>query len=207
VRELFVKICGITNLKDALCSLESGADAVGFIFYDRSPRRVSVQAARQIVEQLPESITKVGVFVNPSARDVSTVYQHVKLTAIQVYGDQSDDELRKLGTSVIKAFRVGQDFDVEQLRKYSVDAFLLDSFVRGQVGGTGETFDWSIAKKAMEHGKVILSGGLKPENVEEAVRFVHPYGVDVCSGVEERPGKKDLKKVRDFIQRAKSSLK
>jgi phosphoribosylanthranilate isomerase len=204
VRELFVKICGITNLKDALCSLESGADAVGFIFYDRSPRRVSVQAARQIVEQLPESITKVGVFVNPSARDVSTVCQHVKLTAIQVYGDQSDDELRKLGTSVIKAFRVGQDFDVEQLRKYSVDAFLLDSFVRGQVGGTGETFDWSIAKKATEHGKVILSGGLNPDNVEKAVRFVCPFGVDVCSGVEEVPGKKNFRKVRDFIQRAKS---
>jgi phosphoribosylanthranilate isomerase len=158
------------------------------------------------VGQLPESVARIGVFVDPKARDVADICEHIRLTAIQVHGNQIDGELRNLGASVIKAFQVDKGFDVEQLRDYSVEAFLLDTFVKGKAGGTGRTFDWRIAQRATKYGKVILSGGLNPDNVAEAVRFVHPYGVDVCSGVEERPGKKDLKKVGEFIQKAKSCL-
>jgi phosphoribosylanthranilate isomerase len=204
--DLFVKICGITNLEDALFSVESGADALGFIFYDRSPRNVTAKAVSHIVGQLPESVTEVGVFVNPSVGDVSTICEHIRLNAIQVHGNQTDGELREFGTRIIKAFQVDRDFDVEQLRKYSVEAFLLDAFVKGKAGGTGKTFDWKIAQRATAYGKVILSGGLNPNNVGEAVCLVRPYGVDVCGGVEERPGKKDFKKVQEFIRNAKSSL-
>jgi phosphoribosylanthranilate isomerase len=140
--DLFVKICGITNLEDALFSVEPGADALGFIFYDQSPRCVRPEAIGHIVGQLPESVAKVGVFVNPSVRDVSTICQHIKLTAIQVHGNQTEGELRKLRTSIIKAFQVDKEFDVEQLCKYSVDAFLLDAFVKGKAGGT-KVFDRS----------------------------------------------------------------
>jgi len=204
--DLFVKICGITNLEDALLSVESGADAVGFIFYNQSPRFVSPETVRRIVEQLPESISKIGVFVNPSVRDVSAICGEVKLSAAQVHGNHTDGELRKLGTNLIKAFQVDDDFEVRILRRYSVEAFLLDAFVKGKAGGTGKTFDWDIARKATKYGRVILSGGLNPNNVGDAVRFVRPYGVDVCSGVEKRPGKKDLKKVREFIQNARNSF-
>jgi phosphoribosylanthranilate isomerase len=203
---LFVKICGITNLEDALFSVESGADALGFIFYNESPRCVKPEAVRHIVGQLPESVERIGVFVNPTTSDVAYICQHIRLTALQVHGNQRDGELRELGTRIIKAFQVGKDFDGQQLRKYSVEAFLLDTFIKGKAGGTGKTFDWEIAQRATKYGRVILSGGLNPDNVGEAVRFVRPYGVDVCSGVEERPGKKDLRKVKEFIQNAKSSL-
>lgn len=205
--DLFVKICGITNLQDALVSVQSGADALGFVFYDRSPRFVSPETLRRIVGQLPESVSLIGVFVNPSVRDVSSVCREVKLSAVQAHGNLTDSELRKLGTSVIKAFQVDKEFDVRLMRKYSVEAFLLDAFAEGKAGGTGKTFDWNVARRATKYGRVILSGGLNPKNVAEAVRFVRPYGVDVCSGVEVRPGKKDSEKVREFIQRAKTALR
>lgn len=207
MRDLFVKICGITNLDDALLSVEAGADALGFIFYDQSPRAVKPLAVRRIVEYLPRHVTKVGVFVHAAPKDVSAVCREVKLSAAQLYGKQTQAELRELETGVIKAFQVGKGFDVRILSRYSVDAFLLDTLVKGKAGGTGKTFDWNIAQKATKYGKVILSGGLNPENVSEAVRFVRPYGVDVCSGVEARPGKKDPNKVTEFIQRAKTSLR
>jgi phosphoribosylanthranilate isomerase len=204
--DLFVKICGITNLEDAVFSVQSGANALGFIFYDKSPRHVEPETVHRIVKQLPESVARIGVFVNPTVEDVSTICRHIRLTALQVYGNQSDGELRALGMNVIKAFQVDSRFDVEQLRRYSVDAFLLDTFVGGKAGGTGKTFDWEIAQRATKFGRVILSGGLNPDNIADAVRFVRPYGVDVCSGVEERPGKKDLKKVEEFIRKARESF-
>jgi phosphoribosylanthranilate isomerase len=204
--DLFVKICGITNLEDALASVESGADALGFILYEQSPRYMKPENVRRILEQLPESVARIGVFVNPTAKGVAAVCEHLRLTAIQVYGNQTSGELRELGTSVIKAFQVDKGFDVEQLRDYSVEAFLLDTFVKGKAGGTGMTFDWAIAKRATKYGKVILSGGLNPDNIGEAVRFVRPYGVDVCSGVEERPGKKNSKRVEEFVRRARESF-
>jgi phosphoribosylanthranilate isomerase len=207
MRDLFVKICGITNLDDALLSVEAGADAVGFIFYDQSLRAVKPLVVRRIVEHLPGHVTKVGVFVHAAPKDIAVICREVRLSAAQLYGKQTQTELRQLETGVIKAFQVAKGFDVHLLSRYSVDAFLLDTLVKGKAGGTGKTFDWNIARKATTYGKVILSGGLNPDNIAEAVRFVRPYGVDVCSGVEARPGKKDSKKVREFIQRAKTSLR
>lgn len=204
MNSLFVKICGITNLDDALYSVEWGADALGFIFYEQSPRSIELRAVSRIVNRLPEHVTKVGVFVNPSRQDVTKVCREVKLSAIQLHGDQTPDEVEEYEMSVIKAFQVKEGFDVEVLRNYSVQAVLLDAFDRTKMGGTGKTFDWNIARKAKQYGKIILSGGLTPKNVDEAARFVRPYGVDVCSGVEESAGKKNLKKVKEFIQRAKT---
>lgn len=203
-QDLFVKICGITNLEDAQHAVRCGADAVGFIFFEQSPRFVSHRKAAEIARTLPEHISKIGVFVNADGKFVRDIVHHVNLSAVQLLGNEGADDLVSLETSVIKVFRVGEDFDVEVMKNYIVDAFLLDAMKDGSYGGTGKTFDWNIALKAKEYGRIILSGGLTPANVEDAVRFVRPYGVDVSSGVEARPGKKDPEKVRDFIARAKS---
>jgi phosphoribosylanthranilate isomerase len=203
-QDLFVKICGITNLEDAQHAVRCGADAVGFIFYEESPRSISGSKVAAIVERLPDHVSKIGVFVNADRKFIHDIVSHVSLSAVQLYGKEGPDDLVNYEISVIKAFRVEPDFDVEVMRNYIVDAFLLDTFKGGMAGGTGKTFDWNLALKAKEYGRIILSGGLTPENVEEAVRFVRPYGVDVSSGVEKEPGKKDPAKVREFIMRAKS---
>jgi phosphoribosylanthranilate isomerase len=203
-QDLFVKICGITNLEDAQNAVRCGADAVGFIFFEQSPRFISHTKAAEIARKLPERISKIGVFVNADSKFIRDIVRHVSLSAVQLLGNEGADDLVSLETSVIKVFRVDRDFDVEVMKNYIVDAFLLDAMKEGSYGGTGKTFDWNIALKAKEYGRIILSGGLTPENVEDAVRFVRPYGVDVSSGVESRPGKKDPEKVRDFIARAKS---
>ena len=203
-QELFVKICGITNLEDALHVVHSGADAVGFVFHEESPRFISHYHAAEIVQKLPDHISKIGVFVHADRKFVHEVVKRVNLSAVQLYGNEGPDDLVSYEASVIKAVRVGENFDVETLRNYIVDAFLLDTHQKGQYGGTGKTFDWNNAVKAKEYGRIILSGGLTPENIEDAVRFVQPYGVDVSSGVEGSPGKKDPAKVKEFIMRAKS---
>jgi phosphoribosylanthranilate isomerase len=203
-QDLFVKICGITNLEDAQHAVRCGADAVGFIFYEGSPRFISHAKAAEIVQRLPDHVSKIGVFVNADRKFIHDIISHVSLSAVQLYGNEGPDDLVNYEISVIKAFRVAPDFDVEVMRNYIIDAFLLDAYKGGAFGGTGKTFDWNLALKAKEYGRIILSGGLTPENVEEAVRFVRPYGVDVSSGVEREPGKKDTGKVRDFIMRAKS---
>jgi phosphoribosylanthranilate isomerase len=203
-QDLFVKICGITNLEDAQHAVRCGADAVGFIFYEGSPRFISHAKAAEIVQRLPDHVSKIGVFVNADRKFIHDIIRHVSLSAVQLYGNEGPDDLVNYEISVIKAFRVAPDFDVEVMRNYIIDAFLLDAYKGGAFGGTGKTFDWNLALKAKEYGRIILSGGLTPENVEEAVRFVRPYGVDVSSGVEREPGKKDTGKVRDFIMRAKS---
>lgn len=203
-QDLFVKICGITNLEDALHAVRCKADAVGFIFAEQSERFIEPDRAAAIVRKLPEFVSKVGVFVDATQRVVEETVRKVGLSAVQLYGGEGPDDLIGYEASVIKAFRVRPDFDVEVMRNYIVDAFLLDTYSGRKVGGTGTTFDWNIAVRAREYGKVILSGGLKPENVEDAVRFVQPYGVDVSSGVEREPGKKDHDRVRDFIARAKN---
>jgi phosphoribosylanthranilate isomerase len=203
-QDLFVKICGITNAEDALHAVRCGADAVGFIFHEESPRFISHPKAAEIVQRLPDHVSKIGVFVHADRKFIHDVISRVSLSAVQLYGSEGPDDLVNYETSVIKAFRVAPDFDVEVMRNYIVDAFLLDTYKGGSFGGTGRTFDWNLALKAKEYGRIILSGGLTPENVEEAVRFVQPYGVDVSSGVEREPGKKDPAKVREFIIRAKS---
>ncbi|MBI3586923.1 MAG: phosphoribosylanthranilate isomerase [Ignavibacteriales bacterium] len=204
MQELFVKICGITNLEDAQHAVLCKADAIGFIFYEESPRFIPHHRAAEIVKKLPEHVSKIGVFVNADRKFIHEVVSHVNLSAVQLYGNEGPDDLVNYEASVIKVFRVKDDFDVEVMRNYIVDAFLLDTHKEGMMGGTGTTFNWNLAVAAKEYGKIILSGGLTPENIEEAVRFVQPYGVDVSSGVEASPGKKDPQKVREFIMRAKS---
>ncbi len=203
-QDLFVKICGITNLEDAQHAVYCKADAVGFIFYESSDRYIPPQEAAVIVSRLPDHVSKVGVFVEADERYVHEVATKVQLSAVQLYGNEGADDLIGYETSVIKVFRIKPDFDVEVMQNYVVDAFLLDTHSETRYGGTGRTFDWNIAVKAKEYGRIILSGGLTPDNIEAAVRFVQPYGVDVSSGVESSPGKKDPNKVRDFIAKAKN---
>jgi len=203
-QDLFVKICGITNLEDAQHAVQCKADAVGFVFYEPSERHIHPDEAARIVSRLPEYISKVGVFVNADSRYVHEVARNVQLSAVQLYGNEGADDLIGYETSVIKVFRIKPDFDVEVMHNYLVDAFLLDTHSETRYGGTGRTFDWNIAVKAKEYGRIILSGGLTTENIEDAVRFVQPYGVDVSSGVEQAPGKKDPERVREFIARAKN---
>ena len=203
-QDLFVKICGITNQEDAKFAARCGADAVGFVFHKESPRFISHHRAAEIVRSLPDHISKIGVFVNADMTFVRGIVNHVNLSAVQLLGNNGPDDLVNFETSVIKVFRVQKDFEFEIMRNYIVDAFLLDTYKEGSYGGTGKAFDWNIAIKAKEYGRIILSGGLNPENVEDAIRFVRPYGVDVSSGVEGSPGRKDPKKVREFIKRAKS---
>jgi len=202
-QDLFVKICGITNLEDATHAVRCKADAVGFIFYEGSPRFIEPERAAEIAARLPDFTSKVGVFVNADPKYVQEVSARVKLSAVQLTGNEGADDLVGYETSVIKVFRIKPDFDVEVMRNYLVDAFLLDTHAGKGYGGTGRTFDWNIAVRAKEFGKIILSGGLNPDNIEDAVRFVQPYGVDVSSGVEAEVGKKDPVKVRNFIARAK----
>lgn len=203
-QDLFVKICGITNLEDAQHAVRCKADAVGFVFYKPSDRYISPEAAARVAMKLPDFISKVGVFVHADQKYIHEVVTKVQLSAVQLYGNEGADDLIGYETSVIKVFRIKPDFDVEVMRNYVVDAFLLDTHSETRYGGTGRTFDWNIAVRAKEYGRIILSGGLTPENVEDAVRFVQPYGVDVSSSVEQSPGKKDPNRVRDFIARAKN---
>ncbi|HEY5615174.1 MAG TPA: phosphoribosylanthranilate isomerase [Bacteroidota bacterium] len=204
MQELFIKICGITNLEDAKFAVKCGAHALGFNFYEKSLRFIKPERAAEIIQKLPEHISKIGVFVNADRKYIHEVITRAKLSAVQLHGNEGPDDLVDYEVSAIKVFRVTNDFDVELMRNYIVDAFLLDSHSDTAYGGTGQTFNWNIAVKAKEYGKIILSGGLTPENIEAAVRFVHPYGVDVCSGVEARPGKKDSQKMIGFISRAKN---
>ena len=196
-----VKICGITNSEDASLAVEAGADAVGFIFCT-SPRRVTVEEATEISMALPPFVTRVGVFANAAMNTVREVAQACGLDAVQLHGDESPEDCRRVGLKVIKAFRLRTEADLEPMAGYRVDAYLLDAHADGALGGTGQTFDWKLALKAKKYGPVILAGGLNPDLVGEAIRFVRPYGVDVSSGVEASPGRKDPEKVRCFISEA-----
>ncbi len=200
-----VKICGLTNLDDALAAVRFGADAVGFIFHRPSPRYVDPDDVAAIVEKIPRHVTKIGVFVDSPRHDIENIVRRLHLSAIQLHGDQHPEDCTGYEVSVIKAFRVGEGFDSRQLGLFDVQAFLLDTYRPGVQGGTGETFDWNIALQAKQYGKIFLSGGLNPGNIQDAVRFVRPYAVDVSSGVELAPGQKDKEKVREFIIKAKTS--
>ncbi|MEO7298131.1 MAG: phosphoribosylanthranilate isomerase [Verrucomicrobiota bacterium] len=201
-----IKICGITNLADATAAVEAGADALGFMFYEESPRAVTVETAAEIVRHLPAWILKVGVFVNPSPDLVMTALGACALNLLQFHGDESPEFCASFGVMSIKAFRVKDADSLLPMPDYRTDVFLLDSFVNGKAGGTGEKFNWDLAVQAKKFGKpIFLAGGLTPENVRNAVREVQPFGVDVSSGVESAPGKKDHGKIWEFVQAARNA--
>jgi len=203
---LRIKICGITNVSDALTAVDAGADALGFMFYERSKRYVTPDAVAEIVEQLPPFVMRVGVFVDPSAETVNETTSTCGITALQFHGSESPEFCGQFGLPVIKAFRILDKSSLDALPQYQTSAWLLDSDVPGQVGGTGKKFDWSLAQQATRLGRpVILAGGLTPENVATAVREVRPYGVDVSSGVELAPGRKDAHRVKAFIRAAREA--
>jgi phosphoribosylanthranilate isomerase len=198
-----VKICGITNAADALAAVDAGANLLGFNFYEKSPRFVTETEAAKTRAQLPKKVEAVGIFVNAPSIEVAALCKSLRLDAAQLHGDESPEAVSELAPSVpvIKAFRVEPDFPLKTLDEYSAAfAFLFDAAHTGQYGGTGRTTDWDAARRAAKDHRIILAGGLKVENVAAAVRIVRPYGIDVASGVESKPGKKDHGRLREFIQ-------
>lgn len=198
-----VKICGITNLEDAFAAVDYGADALGFVFYKGSPRYISPETAKEIIRQLPPFITTVGVFVDEPTSNIEDILKSVPLDVVQFHGHESP-EACMLFRRGIKAIRVKELSDLEPLKRYTVSAFLLDTYTPESLGGTGQIFNWDIAVAAKQFGKIILAGGLNPENIEKAIRWVRPYAVDVSSGIEKEKGKKDLKRMKLFIEKAKA---
>ncbi len=194
-----VKICGITSAEDALAAVEAGADALGFVFAPGTPRLVPPETAERIVAGLPPFVTAVGVFVDQPLEEVLRIAARCNLQAVQLHGDEPEAFSRRIPLKVIKALRVRDVPDLRPIPTYPAHAFLLDAFVEGQAGGTGALISWDLAVHAKGHAPIILSGGLRPETVALAVRRVRPYGVDVSSGVEAGPGRKDHQKVREFI--------
>lgn len=201
-----VKICGITSLTDGLAAAEAGADALGLMFYEPSPRHVTLRAAAEIARQIPPFVIKVGVFVNAQEELVLRAIGECGLNILQFHGDETPAYCRQFPVMTIKAFRVRDAESLKPLPAYQTDAWLLDAHVADKPGGTGAKFNWDLAVQAQQLGRpIFLAGGLTPENVADAVRKVRPYAVDVSSGVEASPGKKDREKVRAFIQAAKSA--
>jgi phosphoribosylanthranilate isomerase len=203
-----VKICGITNLEDALLSAKFGADALGFNFYAKSPRYIEPEKAREIIEQLPPEILKVGVFVNENFEKIVEIASIAKLDALQLHGEETPEFARQLkaktNLEIIKAFRVSPKFKPEDVLKYETDAILLDAYNPQEHGGTGETFDWEIAEKVQEiFPKMYLAGGLSTNNIAIALRKVKPFAVDSCSCLEIVKGKKDKVKIINFISNVK----
>ena len=203
---MFIKVCGITNLEDALAAVEAGADALGFNFYRRSPRYIAPDVARRITEQLPSTVMKVGVFVNESEPDeVARIADSAGLTAVQLHGDESPEYCSQLRDRfTIKAVRARDDFEPQVVREYETDAILLDAYATDARGGTGLLVDWEMARRVRELvPQLFLAGGLSPENVAEAIAAIDPYAVDACSSLETVPGKKDMKRLHAFIAAAR----
>ena len=203
----FVKICGITNLEDALAAAAAGADMIGFNFYKPSPRYITPQHVREIIKRLPSSVLKIGVFVNEgSPADVQSIMREAGLGALQLHGDEPPTFCDTFyGWYVIKAFAVTDTFDVEAARAYEVDAIMLDTKHDRLRGGTGRVFDWSVARQAaLTIPNLFLAGGLSPENVESAIKMVRPFAVDACSALENSPGKKNHERMRVFVNAVRS---
>ena len=199
-----IKICGITNIDDALMSIDAGADALGFNFVPDTPRYLKdTKAAAKIIEQLPPFITTVGLFVNADPELIQAIADECHLDMLQLHGDESPQFCQGFNRRVIKAVRIKDESSCSHLSDYRVSGYLLDTYVKGALGGTGVVFDWQLAIKAKQYGQIVLAGGLDPDNVASAVQQVRPYGVDVSSRVEASPGRKDPLKVRAFIQNVK----
>ncbi len=194
-----VKICGITSSDDAAVAVDAGAHAVGFVFVPGTPRHVGAEAAERIVAGLPPFVAPIGVFVDQTLDEVLEIAARCRLQAVQLHGDEPEAYSRRIPLPVIKAIRVRNRESLQPIARYPAHAFLLDSYVEGKVGGTGTAAPWDLASDAARRARIILSGGLRPENVEAAIRLVRPYAVDVSSGVEVRPGEKDPQKVREFV--------
>lgn len=199
---ILVKICGITNWPDAKAACDAGADMLGFNFYEKSLRRVSTVEAATMRAKLPSGIQAVGLFVNAKPSEINSLHAFVRFTAAQLHGDETPSIVSEVSRTVpvIKAFRVAADFPLSTLDKYhDAFAFLLDGSRAGQFGGTGAGADWNVARRAVAGHRIMLAGGLTPENVGAAIRSVRPYAVDVASGVESKPGKKDHARMKAFI--------
>jgi len=205
-----VKICGITNEKDALWAVNMGADYIGFNFYKSSPRKISPKLAAQIIGKLPSFTQPVGVFVNEEMRIVKRIAEKCRLSLVQLHGEETSEYCRELQAQspklkIIKVFKIRDKENLEEMGKYGVDYYLLDSYVPGIEGGTGEIFNWDLAVEAKQFGKpIFLAGGLTPDNVTQAIEKVNPYGVDVASGVERTPRRKDYDLMLEFINRVRT---
>jgi phosphoribosylanthranilate isomerase len=210
VNRVRVKICGVRSLEEARVAVEAGADALGFNFWPRSPRYVAPESAREVIAAMTPLVACVGVFVNEEAERIRELVSHLGLSAVQLHGDELPEFCEKLDSlKLIKAFKVGPEFDLGSIRRYAVNAILLDTGVKGSYGGTGKRFDWRVAIEAKRYGPMILAGGLNEGNVAEAIERVQPMAIDVCSGVEAEPGRKDLDKLRSFmaaVARANDSI-
>lgn len=205
-----VKICGITNLADALAASEAGADALGFNFWRGSRRYIAPAAARRIIERVPEGVACVGVFVNEDTPEtLAQMADEAGVAVVQLHGDEDVDFCRALaGREVIKALRVDAQFRPQDIARYETSAVLLDAYCGESRGGTGKTFDWALARasRALVE-RLYLAGGLTPENVAGAIASVEPYAVDACSGVESTPGKKDAARMRAFVEAVRGATK
>ena len=203
-RDVKVKVCGITNAKDALAAVEAGADALGFIFYEKSPRYVVPAVAAAIIAELPPLVTPVGVFVNEGVATVRSIMDSCGIAMAQLHGDEPASYCRELSRPAMKALRLKDRGSLLALAECKgrggVRGFVLDTFSEVAYGGTGQIADWNLAAEVAKTTPILLAGGLTPENVMEAIRAVRPYGVDVSSGVESVPGKKDHTKMRAFLE-------
>ena len=198
----WIKICGITNLEDARKATSIRVDALGFIFAP-SPRRIKPEVAKKIILALPKTLLKVGVFVDEDPSEVERVAKYCGLNALQFHGRESPEYCRRFFHPIFKAVHIKNSDSLKGIENYQDVTILLDTYNPQQAGGTGNPFPWEIALRAKEKGNFILSGGLNPDNVGEAIKKVRPWGVDVCSGVEMCPGKKDSSKMAEFVRRAR----
>ncbi len=202
----FIKICGITNIDDARAAIDAGADALGFNFYPPSPRYISPEDARELIEQLPDSVLTVGVFVNEGTESLKNIAARAGIAAVQLHGDESPRYSRELAASyeVIKVLAVAGDFNPQVAQAYEVQAIMLDTRHKTLRGGTGRAFDWSVASQVNQLvPKLFLAGGLSPENIEEAIELVRPFAVDACSALEDSPGRKNRQRMRAFVEKAR----
>ena len=202
-----VKICGITSEVDAQAAVDAGADAIGFMFYEESPRFVTIEQAKSISDTLPPHIMRVGVFVNADEAFINRALNECLLNILQFHGDETPEDCGRFPIMTLKAFRVQGPETLEHMQDYQTAGFLLDAYTKDALGGTGVTFNWDLAVQAQKFRRpIFLGGGLTPDNVAEAVQKVEPFAVDVSSGVESEPGKKDTLKMRAFVEAAKSAL-
>lgn len=203
---VFVKVCGITTPNNAHTAAGSGADAIGLLFAE-SPRRVSVERARDISSVLPSGVSRFGVFVDASVEEVLRISREVGLDFAQLHGEETPEtvaEIRAGGVKVVKTLRVRDEESLSSMDGYAADLYLLDSWSGKARGGTGERFDWRLAESLKGYDNILISGGITPENVGEALEFFEPYGVDASSSLESAPGEKDNERVRRFVSAARN---